>query len=794
MYLYFLNNLPPDQFPPAGGKASTLAQLKQANYPVPNGFVILPHAFQDQTLRPDSWERIQTAYTSLHTSQANFAVAVRSSATSEDSATASFAGGFESILNITSLETLQQAIHTVYQSRHSQRIDTYSQAQGLATQHPMAVLIQQMVPADHAGVLFTADPITGSYRHMVGNFVAGLGEQLVSGTANAQSFTLERPNGTYNGPNTLPKKALRRLFKFAKQIENERHAPQDIEWAIADGQLHLLQSRPITTLVGHNPTTGATNDSLRGEYLWTNTNFGEAVPEVMTPLTWSAFQIFFEETFPFRIPGNHPLGGNIAGRFYLNISMMAAFVKALGLSWEKLKTEGEETIGILPNELDVPFVPISRFAVLRHLLPSVVRIRWNVTRRRQRLPDFVANGLPRFQQFREQIEAIDDPAGLAHLWQTELQDYFRTACQMLQAVMGLLDGPSAKLRRQLSKLVSDTQRAQLTTGADGTAQLHSLGPLLGLQSIQRGTMTTKAYLQQYGHRGANELALYWPRPEEDPTWLPIQLQQLQTNPTDLQTRLNKQNTTHQTAWAKFHTQHPRQAPRLQKLQERVAHATRYREEVRSEVTRVFYLLRIFAQRAGTLTKLNDDIFFLSFNELTSLLQSQPTPIQHIPARQKTYHQYKSLPNYPSIIRGRFDPIKWANDPQRQSNWFDARGTHQPPTDNDLRGFSGAAGVVDGIVRVIHTLDQAHTFQAGEILVTNTTNIGWTPLFPRATAIITDIGAPLSHAAIVARELGIPAVVGCGNATTRLKTGDHVRVNGSQGLVQPHKPTPQPHHP
>nr|WP_255688202.1 PEP-utilizing enzyme [Tepidanaerobacter sp. GT38] len=100
----------------------------------------------------------------------------------------------------------------------------------------------------------------------------------------------------------------------------------------------------------------------------------------------------------------------------------------------------------------------------------------------------------------------------------------------------------------------------------------------------------------------------------------------------------------------------------------------------------------------------------------------------------------------------------------------------------LKGFTGAAGKVEGIVRILNAPEEGEKLQPGEILVATTTNVGWTPLFPKAAAIITDIGAPLSHAAIVARELGIPAVVGCGNATLRLKTGDKVMVDGGQGIV------------
>jgi pyruvate,water dikinase len=135
-----------------------------------------------------------------------------------------------------------------------------------------------------------------------------------------------------------------------------------------------------------------------------------------------------------------------------------------------------------------------------------------------------------------------------------------------------------------------------------------------------------------------------------------------------------------------------------------------------------------------------------------------------------------------VIRGRFDPVRWAADPARRSDVFDEHGQEAARSDQ-VRGFPGASGVAEGVARVVLSADDGEALLPGEVLVTAVTNVGWTPLFPRAAAVVTDVGAPLSHAAIVARELGIPAVVGCGNATMRLRTGDRVRVDGEHGTVE-----------
>jgi rifampicin phosphotransferase len=187
-------------------------------------------------------------------------------------------------------------------------------------------------------------------------------------------------------------------------------------------------------------------------------------------------------------------------------------------------------------------------------------------------------------------------------------------------------------------------------------------------------------------------------------------------------------------------------------------------------------------RAGEVTGLGDDVFCLNVDELLDVLDGGAVPRERMTIRRATYEQYRSLPSYPAVIRGRFDPVRWAADPDRRSDVFDEHGQATAPSDL-VRGFPGASGVVEGIARVAHSVDDGEALRPGEVLVTTVTNVGWTPLFPRAGAVVTDVGAPLSHAAIVARELGIPAVVGCGDATMRLRTGDRVRVDGERGTVE-----------
>jgi pyruvate,water dikinase len=227
---------------------------------------------------------------------------------------------------------------------------------------------------------------------------------------------------------------------------------------------------------------------------------------------------------------------------------------------------------------------------------------------------------------------------------------------------------------------------------------------------------------------------------------------------------------------------------MQRRLTEAAHASRAREAVRSELTRQVWAGRAWALRAGELTGLGDDIFFLIAAEILDLLAGKPVPVETIPTRRETDARYRALSPYPPIISGQFDPVAWAADPDRRHDIFDSHLAELPPPTGEgsaqvIKGMPGSAGSAEGRVRRIDSPEQGAQLQPGEILVASQTNVGWTPLFPRAAAIVTDVGAPLSHAAIVARELGIPAVVGAGDATARLRTGDRVRVNGAKGTVE-----------
>jgi pyruvate,water dikinase len=367
-------------------------------------------------------------------------------------------------------------------------------------------------------------------------------------------------------------------------------------------------------------------------------------------------------------------------------------------------------------------------------------------------------------------------------WRETLKPVIVRACQMLRTVTAGLAEPATRLRQELTSLVGNADANAILSNLSGASNnLASLGPLVGLAQVVKGRMSREMYLERYGHRGPHEMELFALGSDDDSDWFEKQLAQFTSSTMDVDALLEKQHLEQAVTLERFMARYPAKAQSMRRKLEKVAVSARNREAVRSEVTRVARLLRSFLLRVGEVTGLGNDVFFLSLDEMAEVLASEKSSISRIPARRETYSRYCALPPYPSIIVGRFDPFRWAADPNRRSDYFDARQPKPKPSAT-ITGFAGAAGIVEGNVRCLDKPEDGWQLQPGEILVTVTTNVGWTPLFPRLAAIVTDVGAPLSHAAIVARELGLPAVVGCGNATMQLKTGDRVRVDGEAGTV------------
>ncbi|MGD2158245.1 MAG: PEP-utilizing enzyme [Anaerolineales bacterium] len=536
---------------------------------------------------------------------------------------------------------------------------------------------------------------------------------------------------------------------------------------------------------GFNPETGEWNDSLTGDFLWGNTNIGETLSDVMTPFSWSMVSACFEQM---NVMPGYPIVGNIGGRAYNNFSVMMTAFGALGTKIEDLNKEMGGLRDEYKERMSDIVIPLPKPAFLPLLLRAL-KLRKKQNEGLKRIPAFLDENPEWSRAMRQRITKIKGKEELAALLLEELIPYTLRGFWMILGSAWQYGEQVGKLREELTEWIAPDDVDKLLSNVSADDELlASLGPAIGLARLARGEISREAYLEQWGHRGPHESELSTPRPAEDPNWLDQQLAALERSPVDADTLLARRQEEFESAWARFQTRHPRKTKRVRRSLEKAAEAARLREATRSEYVRVVWVGRTWALLAGEMTGLGDDIFHLTSAEAAELLSGVDKYTASIPSRRETHERYKALPAYPLIIRGQFDPFQWAADPNRRSDFSDSHGVlpkivAKVTKDGIIYGAPGSAGQVEGSVRRLDSPEDGEALQPGEILVTKQTNIGWTHLFPLAKAVVTDVGAALSHAAIVAREMGIPAVVNCGDATTKLKTGDWVRVDGSQGMVE-----------
>jgi phosphohistidine swiveling domain-containing protein len=528
------------------------------------------------------------------------------------------------------------------------------------------------------------------------------------------------------------------------------------------------------------------NDTFTGDYLWTNMNVGEVFPTTTTPSTWSVWQ----ELLRNMSLGDIPAYGNIAGRLYLNYSLTYSFLLKTTRKHERAMGVIEDAIGVPPAGVDVPSFPVSWGTIVFRLVPREFGNELKKNKLRKTAPELLTMVRDRCPELRRRVEEAHGDE-LVLLWTDEIRPLWKEIYLLQDKMNEELAALTRKLKAELTKLLGEDEANALLTTISSAGELASMGPLVGLSKLRSGELSREAYLRRYGHRGTYENELSEPRPYEDPTWLDRQLAEFDKSPLDVVEMLEKRDAEFDAVRQEIARQlSPKKAQVIERKIDEIVETNTLREETRSEVTRTVDVIRAFFLHAGQLAGLGDDVFFLTVDEVVDVLADAVggdiSPVAQIPARREMYEKYRALPPLPGWIRGRFDPFQWAADPNRRLDVYDP---HAPvaltvlSADNAIKGHPGSAGRVEGVVRRIDSPDEGDQLQPGEILVASTTNVGWTPLFPRAAAVVTDIGGSLSHAAIVARELGIPAVVGCGDATIRLKTGDRVRVDGRQGVVE-----------
>ncbi len=775
-YIHSLKELPKEQWAFAGGKAKSLAYMMQnTKLRIPSGYVILSNAIENGKLKESAQQELTHLMKSLDTSTP---YAVRSSALNEDGEQASFAGQYETVTDVPR-DGIPAAVEQVIASAKNANVQAYT-ANHLMKENEtfgIGIVIQKFVKAQFAGVLFTADAITGKDEKMVGNYVCGAGEQLVSGAENAQEFRIDAIQYSYEGPAEFSRHA-KTLGKYCKSIRNLYEMHMDIEWAVADGKVYVLQARPITTLQRCHLESYDVNGTRSGYKLLTRTNVGEIFMKPVSPMTYSALEKIND------ILGLPEWLDNVCGQPYMNISVMCSIAVAFGKKKESAYEAMKGLVGKAPEGIEVPISPFDKKRFLKKIWKLFFpKEKSKLTKAQKK--EMVEKLADISRDMIREIREIQSTQALYQYWTDQMLPKLRDGMASVIGQSGTSMLPLFATRGQIAKIAGEEMAERLCGGCLG--MMESMKPLLLISDVINGKLSKDDYIKICGHRCPNEMELMAKHPYEDETYVDRLIEEHRNDNLDMYQLQATQKKAYEEALAEFKQKYPSKKNWIDKKIARFVQANTFREDLRSKGVWIFCVFREYILRAGQLTELNDDVFMLLFDELFDYLRGDASIADCVKKRRETCEKYLTYPTFPNIILGRFDADAWMADANRRNDAYVQDMALEKDPSADIKGFAGAAGIIQGKVRVIADIEHIGDVQDGDILVTSATNIGWTPVFTKVSAIVTDIGAPLSHAAIVARECGIPAVVGCGNATTLLHTGDEVIVNGSAGTVTLVKP-------
>jgi rifampicin phosphotransferase len=774
----------------SGGKGASLAKLFQGGFNVPPGVVIRASA----TMPDDAAfaEELRAASAPL---LARGAVAVRSSSTMEDLAGAAFAGQHDTFLGITNFEQLLDAVRKCFASLWTERAVAYREARGFDhTKATMAVVVQSLVHADVAGVAFSMNPITGNLGEIVLNASYGLGETVVSGEGDVDQFVFDKKSGAVRErsigaklrkivasgdgatreveltedertASSLADAQIEELRALVVRVERFYAFPQDIEWAFAGGALYLLQSRPITKFPAR----------------WTRGESAERFPNVVTPLTWD-----------FVVEGFHAS---------LEHSLRMMGMPAFEGHWFELfdyYVYGNETaVKLFTSGQQVAFDSLDALRALQPVIRE--RYQWVV-----QLPVAWARDLDWYllrlgahgaaelasmdeARLWQQIQSINETGTTYFLPNIAISITHGILHRMLYGLSMLVagaEGPvlydsltcfcetktnlvNLDLMRLAAQIRSEPALHQLLAQTDRRT-LWNEGKLRAFPEFARAFET---FLTNHGHREV-DFDTYHPTSIGQP-WVVLENLRLMAeredaaDPAAREVALRERQ---QEAERSLNARVPEDLRYFALELVRLARAYTALDDLEHyETTRLSVPFRAaivelgsrFAQR-GILAR-GEDIFFLRKATIARLVDGSVDAAAASAEANDARAQYEA-------------------NRTRTPSWALGDESEEPVTGDVLRGLPGSPGVAEGRVFRLHGVDDFGRFPGGAVLVARTTNPAWTPLFHTSVAVITESGGPLSHGAVTAREVGIPAVMAVRGALGILADGERVRVNGTTGVV------------
>src|SRR5580700_2161064 len=755
------------------------------------------------------------------------AYAVRSSATAEDLPTASFAGQQDTYLNIMGKEVILKHVSKCWASLYTERAVTYRIQNGFNHRKVhLAVVVQKMIFPQAAGILFTADPVTSNRKVSSIDASFGLGEALVCGLVNADVYKVR------NGKVITKKISTKKLAVFASQdggtkvqeIEPERQNrqaltdeqilqlehmgrkieehfghPQDIEWCLVDGTFYIVQSRPITTLFPIPEVNDQEN------HVYVSVGHQQMMTDALRPLGLSFFQLtaarpmdtaggrlFVDITQDLASPAKRDIIVNVLGKSdplikdaLMTILERGDFIKSLANDIRNSKSnQGVPPAGFQTlNDYD----PQTVSDLIKNSQNSIGELRRDIqTKSGSVLFDFILEDI---QKLRKSISdsqsfGVIMTAMNASAWINEkMMDWLgekNVADTLSQSVpnnitseMGLELLDVADVIRPHREVVNYLQHLKDDSLLDELVQFD------GGQESRDAIYT---YLNKYGMRCAGEIDITRPRWSEKPTTLvPMilgNIKNFEPNASHLkfeqgrQEALNKeQELLERLKQLPDGEQKAKETKRMISL---IRNLSGYREYPKyGIVSRYFVYKQALLKEAERLVQANvihekEDIYYLAFEELREVVRTNELDYRIISERKDEYKSYEKL-TPPRVITSDGEIV--AGEYKRENLPADA-----------IVGLPVSSGVIEGRARVIMNLEDA-VLEDGDILVTSFTDPSWTPLFVSIKGLVTEVGGLMTHGAVIAREYGLPAVVGVENATKLIKDGQKIRVNGTDGYVE-----------
>jgi phosphohistidine swiveling domain-containing protein len=815
-----------------GAKAANLGELVRAGFPVPDGFALTTQAFDrfvqlnglDESYTPETVlkaglpSEVEATLRAVSRNLNGILLAVRSSGVAEDLEGASFAGQYETLLGVQGEAALGNAVRQCWASAFSARVAAYKDNKGQATQAGMAVLVQQLVAADAAGVAFSANPVNGRRDETVVSAVRGLGERLVSGQASPDEWVV---NGQAAVRLSAPENAINEdqahaIAGLARRAEAHFGSPQDIEWAIAGGQLFVLQSRPITALPEPTPTPIPVPANPPPGFWERDTSH---VAEPFSPMFRSAVLPAHERaTYALSQALSLPMEG-------------AQFREIGGWTYQRI---------IIAGGKDVPPPPDWLMPLLLRVVPPLRQMVKGMVQavREDRLGKSVdrwyAEWKPDSITGLEALKKVDRPAlGDAELDQhlsdvlTFVRERVRlhmlaTAADFIAgefalACLDLLGWEAPKSLELLSGLSSQTTEPahRLTELARMARERPAVRELFA--HVNRDTPRRLAeadgdfaaafgrYLQEFGDRtlraDVNE-----PTVAEQPELVLRLIRDQIASGYDPQAEAAALGQERAAVLAEARqllaSRPPEDRDRFERVLARAERAYPVREDAEFWLVNAPYALlryallevgRRMAER-GQLERA-EDITFLELEEAQVAFGDRSDRRAIVNRRKGELAWVKAHPGPASYGKAPSAPPSFDAFPPEarhlmrvlmwQMNNMLATQDSQPPgpaDDTRLRGLAASPGQYTGPARIILSEAEFGKLQAGDVLVCPTTQPPWSVVFPTIGALVTDSGGILSHPAIIAREYRLPAVVAARNATSSLRDGQLVTVNGSDGIV------------